>query len=185
MPQAKSNEALKKQLKIPIAEAVEYTMNKILESNPDMIQKYVYEVYKPEYYNRTGDFEEAWETAVHTTAVGTDGHLVRGDFFYKPSNMDLIDADNTSGHLGSHTSFNGQDVRKYLADIIYQGYATNPDSAINPNGGTWERPRNAFEKLSEYIGKKRLRDWMAEGLRAAGLNIKVFVNVDIKKEKIE
>lgn len=184
--QAQNDKDLEQMLKPALRYAVQYVVDKIYHENQIAINEVVYGKYVGDYYENSFEFDRAWDTAVHDTQAVK--HTVEGDFFYAPSKMGVQAAGATENHLGQHMSFDGKDVREYLADIIYEGLAANPNSAIhggNKANAVWAKKRNAFELLVERIGKKNLRQWMREGMELYGLNVKTYSNVGIKREKIE
>lgn len=187
--QALNDRELEKMLQDPLKIAVEYVVQKILDTNEDEIAKIVYAVYDPTNYERTGEFQKAWDKIV-TTKTGSSGATVEGSFFYAPggNRMSSQPPSPTNGNMGVHHGIstsgmgkfrtNGQmtskkersegqwgDSREYLADIIYQGL-----SGDIYGEGAWTKKRNAFDALVKYIGKQRMKQWFEAGLNKAGLN---------------
>lgn len=147
--QALNDTELERLLREPLKEAVDYVVQKIWNENREIIEQIIYRSEAPEYYQRTGEFKNAWETL--TTVKTGDGNTVEGNFFYAPNLMSATPADDAPNHMGQHYGVgdtsgstngnnnfraNGQmrskaersggqygDSREYLADIIYQGLA--------------------------------------------------------------
>ena len=137
-----------------LKEVSEYVADKLIELNKDTIQEVVYDVYEPTVYQRSPEpfsFKNAWDKEVKSSR-----QTVEIKMYYAPEKM------------GEHTSIYGEDIRDILADIIYQGLAGN--SPFN-NGGAWTRPRDAFSKLGDKLGKSELDNLIKEGMNQAGLQI--------------
>ena len=94
MPQAKNDRELKQMLKAPINEMCQYVAEQILKENADVIDEVVYGAGSPSWYERTGQFKNAWSISKPR---------VKGDVL--ASRSILMD---------------GRKIR-YNADIIYQG----------------------------------------------------------------
>ena len=60
MPQVRSEDELRRALREPLQQAVDYVMDKIYDENIGAIHDIVYMAYEPKEYNRTGDFYTAW-----------------------------------------------------------------------------------------------------------------------------
>ena len=189
--QARNNHELKQMLLTPLKEAVKIVMNKILEQNYDSILRVVYNAngrpLYPNYYESTTEFLNAWDIAVHSSKVV--GHDIRGDFFYKPSEMESIPPNENNNYMGQHHgvgkvetgpnagNFYG-DSREYLADIIYEGAAGHIFGT-----GYWTRKRSAFNDLIKIVGKQNFNKWMMEAMREVGLNVKSHGGIIRKDEK--
>lgn len=160
--QARSNKDLEQMLKPAIKLAVEYLVQKIWNENRELIRTMIYEDYLPMQYERTGEFREAWETQVHT-----GNHLsntVEGRFYYSPY---LMHYDSLKAQHGSPPKYYEQDVRPYLAEILYQGLAGHLFGE-----GRWTVSRNVWKSLEKRLGASKLKKWMKEGFAFAGLNVK-------------
>ena len=187
--QALNDTELERLLREPLKEAVDYVVQKIIDTNEAEISKIVYAAYDPINYERTGEFQRAWDTIV-TTKTGDSGATVEGSFFYAPggNRMSSQPPSPANGNMGIHHGIstrgtgkfrsNGQmasqkersegqwgDSREYLADIIYQGLAGD----IYGNGA-WTKKRDAFDALVKYIGKQRMKQWFETGMEKAGLS---------------
>lgn len=163
--QARNNRDLEQMLKPAIKLAVEYLLSKISDENQYAIMHEIYygEVSAEEgWYERTGEFARAWETQVHT-----GNHLsntVEGRFYYSPY---LMHYDSLKAQHGSPPKYYEQDVRPYLAEIIYQGLSGHLFGQ-----GYWTQKRDAWAVLEKRIGAAQLKKWMKEGFEYAGLNVK-------------
>ena len=67
---------------------------------------------------------------------------------------------------------NYEDVRPYLADIIYGGLSGNLFG-----DGYWCKARDAWSELLHQIGKRNLSNWFKEGCEQVGLEMAGRVNV--------
>lgn len=148
-------------------EVVDYMVQKIWNENKELIRKEIYDVYNPIKYNRTGEFREAWDTSVESQ-VSTQ--KVQGKFFYDPMSMSVGSNDPYSDDFGQHVSAeSGEDVREYLAEIIYQGLA---GPAFGHGGyGPWSQKRDAWSLLVSKIGKQKINNLFREGANKVGLPI--------------
>ena len=162
MPQVRSEDELRRALRQPLQEAVDYVMDKIYDENIGAIHDVVYMAYEPEEYNRTGDFYTAW-------AITQPG---QGEFKYDYSKMSIGSTDpqssNFAQHIGVGGDFYGQDARPYLAELIYQG-ATG--SLFGD--GAFRKQRDAWAELNKRIGRRKMKQWMKEGMEAAGLTVQM------------
>lgn len=160
--QARNEFQLSSILMPKIQQAVDYVTNKIYEENREIVTQVVYEAYSPVEYNRTGDLRESWKT---TSEVS--GNNVRGEFTYDSSKMSTGSIVPGSSDYGQHISLvTGESVVDGLAAIVYQGIS---DAVFGP--GPWTKKRDAWKKLVETIGPRKISDWMFAGLKGAGLNV--------------
>lgn len=165
--QALNENQLRQMLKDPLRKVVDYILDMIYKENESQISQIVYAVYNPDTYERTGEFREAWDTAVHSTSAISK--FVEGQFFYKPDSMSVVAPHPANNNMGIHHGIgkNGGDSREYLADIIYQGL-----SGYVYGNGVWTNKRDAFSALVKYVGKKRFKQWFESGMSEAGLDYK-------------
>lgn len=167
--QARNDQEVLAMLHSPIAKAINYVIDKIYDENIGAIHDIVYMAYSPEEYERTGDFYRAWGAG--TTKV-VNKRTVEGEFTYKPDKMSIGSTDPNSSSYGQHIGlagdFYGQDARPYLAELIYNG-ATG--SLFGD--GAFRKKRDAWEELNKRIGRRKMKQWMKEGLEKAGLNVKM------------
>ena len=157
----------------PLKKVVDYIVQKIWNENRAEIRIVVYETYQPSSYNRTGDFQKAWDYSSKTNSIGDV--VATGEFFYNPETMSLGSNDYQSDNYGQHVSVvDGKDMRPYLAEIIYQGLY----------GSAWKsnvQARDAWDRLLKVIGKRKMRQWLGEGMKKEGLKGTLH-NVPIKVE---
>ena len=129
-------------------------MDAILTENDSTILDVVYSTYAPSSYDRTGDFQEAWDTR-----VGTAYKTAEGEFYFKPETMTVdYDADPQQ-----HASVDKNSVTQYMADILYQGAM-----------GCIYRPtnRNAWKVLDKWLSNTKFRQIFEDGLNQSGLEWK-------------
>lgn len=195
MPQAARNkQELYAMFRSPIMTAINYVVDKIWNENRELVRVIVYEAYQPKEYNRTGEFRDAW---VRGTTKALSANTSRGEFKYDPNEMSVGSVDygapNYAQHIGvgpgkpgknkdnknDHT-FYGEDARPYLADIIYG--ATKWGGYFGDN---FPKKRDVWTELNKRIGKRKMKQWMKEGLEYAGLTVQahnVPINVTVTKE---
>ena len=167
MPTARSEQELRNLLRSPIQKAINYVLDKIYDENISVVHDVVYMAYSPEDYNRTGDLYRAWSTESKSTSSAA-----QGEFKYDYSKMSIGSTDpqssNFAQHIGVGGDFYGQDARPYLAELIYQG-ATG--SLFGD--GAFRKQRDAWAELNKRIGRRKMKQWMKEGLEAAGLKVQM------------
>ena len=169
MPQARNDKEVLAMLRSPIMKAINYVIDKIYDENIGAIHDVVYMAYRPEEYNRTGDFYRAWGAG---TTKALNERTSRGTFEYKPEKMSIGSTDpqssNYAQHIGVGGDFYGQDARPYLAELIYNG-ATGSFFG----DGAFRKQRDAWAELNKRIGRRKMKQWMKEGLEAAGLKVQM------------
>lgn len=169
LTQARNDKEVLTMLHSPIAKAINYVIDKIYDENIGAIHDIIYMAYSPEEYERTGDFYRAWGAG--TTKVVNE-RTVTGEFAYKPDKMSIGSIDpessNYAQHIGVAGEYKGEDARPYLAEIIYG--ATKWGSAFGDN---FPKKRDAWEELNKRIGRRKMKQWMKEGLEAAGLKVQM------------
>ena len=167
MPTARSEQELRNLLRSPIQKAINYVLDKIYDENISVVHDVVYMAYSPEHYNRTGDLYRAWSTESKSTSSAA-----QGEFKYDYSKMSIGSTDpqssNFAQHIGVGGDFYGQDARPYLAELIYQG-ATG--SLFGD--GAFRKQRDAWAELNKRIGRRKMKQWMKEGMEAAGLTVQM------------
>ena len=167
MPTARSEQELRNLLRSPIQKAINYVLDKIYDENISVVHDVVYMAYSPEDYNRTGDLYRAWSTESKSTSSAA-----QGEFKYDYSKMSIGSTDpqssNFAQHIGVGGDFYGQDARPYLAELIYQG-ATG--SLFGD--GAFRKQRDAWAELNKRIGRRKMKQWMKEGMEAAGLKVQM------------
>ena len=167
MTTARSEQELRNLLRSPIQKAINYVLDKIYDENISVVHDVVYMAYSPEDYNRTGDLYRAWSTESKSTSSAA-----QGEFKYDYSKMSIGSTDpqssNFAQHIGVGGDFYGQDARPYLAELIYQG-ATG--SLFGD--GAFRKQRDAWAELNKRIGRRKMKQWMKEGMEAAGLTVQM------------
>lgn len=170
LSQARNDKEVLAMLRSPIAKAINYVIDKIYDENIGAIHDIVYMAYSPEEYERTGDFYRAWGMGEPTKALNE--RTTRGEFTYKPDKMSIGSTDpkssNYAQHIGVADKFKNEDARPYLAEIIYG--ATKWGNAFGDN---FPKKRDAWEELNKRIGRRKMKQWMKEGLEAAGLKVQM------------
>lgn len=134
--------------------AVRYMMDAILTENDNTILDVVYASYAPSSYERTGQFQEAWDA----TASGGGKHA-EGEFFFSPDAMAV--STGMGSHLAQHASqATGASVVEYMADILYEGAM-----------GCIFRPtnRDAWKVLDKWLTNTKFRQIFEAGLNQSGL----------------
>ena len=173
MPTARSEVELRRMLKDPLQKAVQYVVQKIWNENREVVRLVVYEVYQPTEYDRTMGFLNAWDFTGEYYNPPSMNSVAHGEFYFKPSEMPLGSTDPNSGdyaqHIGIAGSYKGEDAREYLADIIYGNIKWGSGFGI----GDWQRKRDAWTELNKRIGRRKMKQWMKEGMEAAGLTVQM------------
>lgn len=168
--QARNDKEVLAMLRSPISKAINYVIDKIYDENIGAIHDIVYMAYSPEEYERTGDFYRAWGMGEPTKALNE--RTTRGEFAYKPEKMTLgssdPDSSNYAQHIGVYGEYKDVDARPYLAELIYNG-ATGGYFG----DGAFRKKRDAWKELNNRIGKRKMKQWMKEGLEAAGLKVQM------------
>ena len=167
MPTARSEQELRNLLRSPIQKAINYVLDKIYDENISVVHDVVYMAYSPEDYNRTGDLYRAQSTESKSASAAA-----QGQYRYEYSKMSIGSTDpqssNFAQHIGVGGDFYGQDARPYLAELIYQG-ATG--SLFGD--GAFRKQRDAWAELNKRIGRRKMKQWMKEGMEAAGLTVQM------------
>lgn len=174
--QARNDAELRKLFEKPLREAVDYIVQKIWNENKELVRQVVYETYTPKNYNRTGQFQKAWELEVESSS--SDEKVAQGKFYYAPETMSKGSTDPNSPDYGQHISIvDGEDMRPYLAEIIYEG---KYGRAWPNNAGK----RDAWTMLLNTIGKQKMKKWLKEGMQKAGLQGVLHTTpIDVKYNK--
>lgn len=146
-----SEEELKTQIISGLKIAVNSTVNEIHEQNENFIDEVVYDSYNPSWYNRTGNFRNAWDTT-----VGTAGSYVEGKFYYNSNEM-VVGTEEDGVHV---SVVDGSPQTQNMPWIIYQG-----------GMGCIQRPtgRNAWKALDSFLTNSMMRSIFESGLNKSGL----------------
>lgn len=152
-----SEQELRKIMEDKLRKASVYAVEEIMQLNREAIREIVYDAYTPSFYNRTGDFLEAWQISESTNEGDVGAEMI-----YDSSNM--MAAGREEEDLPIHEDFYGNDVRDYLADIIYEGTA----------GAVSNRPvnRNAWKALDKMLTKTAFRQIFERAMTKAGIQWK-------------
>ena len=114
----RNNRQLQKLLTDPLRNVANYVAQKIWNENRELVRQIVYEAGVPEYYERTNEFKDAWNIKESKNTLPTSW-VTQYEFFY---DWEKLTVDRSKSQHGSPPSVeNYQDVRPYLADIIYRG----------------------------------------------------------------
>lgn len=146
---------------------IEIIVNEILDGikewNEKEIERVVYSKGTPIYYERTDpgeNFESAWNSEIKES----NKNFVDGEFYYSPDDMYLGDEID-----GKHSSvLTGEDIRPYLAEIIYGGKAGRIFGR-----GFWTKKRDAWRELLRIarVDGPKMKSWINKGAKKAGLKI--------------
>lgn len=151
-----SEDAVVRYLQPKLRIIVETILEKITKENEELINEIVYGAApsgSPKEYHRTGQFADlAW---AHDITKDTT-YEIDGEFKYNPDGM-----------YDSHPSVvSGEDMREYLAEIIYNGVAGHIFGT-----GFWTEKRDAWTALIKVVGSNTMRSWIKEGANKAQLKI--------------
>ena len=165
--QARNDDEVIKMMLPQLKIAMEYAIQKIWNDNRELIRVMVYEAYKPEVYQRTGEFQESWETDVKSFR-----NVVEGELHFDPR---LLTVNYDEWQHGSKAL--NEPMTQYLAEVIYQGL-----SGPIFGDGPWRRKRDVWKELNKRIGKNKLREYFEEGMKRAGISF-IRRRPGIKKEE--
>lgn len=148
-----SEDAVVRYLQPKLRIIVETILEKITKENEELINEIVYGAGTPDEYHRTGQFADlAW---AHDITKETT-YEIDGEFKYNPEGM-----------YDTHPSIvSGEDIREYLAEIIYNGVAGHIFGT-----GFWTEKRDAWTALIKVVGSNTMRNWIKEGANKAQLKI--------------
>lgn len=146
-----SEEELKKAILPGLKIAVESTIEEIHDENEHFIEDVVYDSYNPSWYDRTGNFGNAWDTT-----VGSAGNYIEGKFYYNSNEM-MVGTTEDGIHVSVVT---GEPVVGYMPELIYQSRM-----------GCIQRPtkRDAWKALDHFLSNSMMRSIFESGLRKSGL----------------
>ena len=168
----RNNHELRRILREPFSQAVDYVMQKIWKENRDAICRIVYDIATPAMYERTNEFkEEAWSYEQSKSPSTTT--FIEYEFFYDWAKLNVNREKAQHGSPKEIKKY--EDVRPYLADIIYSG-----SSGELFGDGYWCKARNAWKELLHIVGKRNLSTWFKEGCKRAGLDITQRMNVALE-----
>lgn len=167
----RNDKELASYLTIPFYKVVDYLIDRVWRENRDVVRQVVYEAGKPNWYERTNQFKESWNTRNSTQKH--HGNLVEKEFYYDWEKM-AVDREKAQ-HGSPPYVDNYQDVRPYLADIIYQGL-----SGDLFGDGYWRKARDAWKHLVEAVGKKKVHKWIKEAFDMYGFDYERYANVALE-----
>lgn len=149
-----------------LREVIDYMITQIYKYNQEVIKDVVYNVYEPVLYDRTPNESEsflgAWTQDGETVITGKH---VRGTFEYDPSNL-------------TDNGFMAHRAKEALAEIIYEGLSGNfkdrggyakYDPAFR--GQAWTKKRDAWKKLLNGLGTRRIKKYFREGCAKQGIKL--------------
>lgn len=145
----------------PLIHALDYTMQRIVERNKELILKIVYNAYSPAEYERTLEFLDSWNYSIEAGTTG--GKKATGEFGqdYEEMSINLDKGQHGSPFLNGPDWW--YDARDYLADIIYNGHAGKAFGR-----GPWTRKRDVWKSLMKTVESK-IYMWYQRGLEEAGM----------------
>lgn len=134
-------------------------IDNITKENEDLIDSIVYAAGSPNFYERQVDgqnFKSAWDSENKRTK----SNEIDGKFFYEPKNLSL---DKSKFVHGSEYNGYSSDVRKVLADIIYEGLSGD----LFGEDGYWREPRDAWTPLIKKI-EENFDKWVISAFNKHG-----------------
>ena len=157
---------------------VNFVMEQMLKKNELAIKQIVYNAYRPKDYQRTGEFNKAWDKTVEKNSTNT----VQGKMYYDPDSMSVGWPSTEPGtpEYGRHASaIDNFDVRPYLAEIIYEGLS-GPAFGHGVENGPWHNKRDVWERLLKELNPSQVDKWIREGCNQAGIKVERR-NVKLKR----
>ena len=139
---------------------VEEILKGIEEWNQKEIDRVVYAAGQPDVYQRTYEFRDAWEGRITKDTA----HETEGEFTYMPNQMTTVEPGIHASVIVDYGYLD--DIRPYLAEIIYDGLAGHIFGT-----GFWTGKRDAWERLVKIVGGSKMRTWINRGAKKAGLKI--------------
>ena len=135
--------------------ALDYAMEKLLEQLKINIEKIVYGAGSPNYYERTMEFLNSWETSKPIIK----GNIVESELF---QNTFAMQSDPDNFTHGSYW-YTNNDVREFMAEIIFEGLS-------GPMFGTgfWSVARDAWTPTLIHLENGDFDRWFADAMRMQG-----------------
>ena len=165
----RNNRQLQKLLTDPLRNVANYVAQKIWNENRELVRQIVYEAGVPEYYERTNEFKDAWDIKESKNTLPTSW-VTQYEFFY---DWEKLTVDRSKSQHGSPPSVeNYQDVRPYLADIIYRGW-----SGDLYGDGYWRKARDVWAKLLQSLGKRKMKQWFKQAFDYYNIDCESHMNV--------
>lgn len=156
MPSAKNSTEFYSLFRIPVKNALDYVMDKVLEEYKDEIDNVVYNNYSPSVYERTYDFKNSWETETMLQSKGAQGEL-KQDVSSIGVNLDKF----------QHGSIYSGSIVDELTDIIFEGL-----SGPLFGEGFWTNRRDAWTPLIAKLDGGKIDKWFKEGMKKQGIAMK-------------
>lgn len=126
------------------------------EWNKKEIDRAVYDKGSPTVYERSPDFEfreKGWKNEITSETL----QEIIGEFYYYPEGLTEY----------KHESVvSGEDMREYLAEIIYEGLAGDIFGQ-----GFWTEKRDAWTRLIRIVGGSKMKTWINRGAKKARIKI--------------
>lgn len=169
MTGAQNDDELAAMFEKPFKIAAQNIANALYELNASTIETVVYDAYIPQFYNRTGEFAEAWKAEAES-----EPYKATAKVEFDPTKLTPGSNDINSSNYGQHVSAqSGRIVKDRLVDIIYQGLAGPTFGWPNGGyGGRYHQARNAYKRLIQLLGRQKINNIVRDGLRAAGFSVK-------------
>lgn len=138
---------------------VNYVVDKIFETNKELIDQIVYGAGSPKMYNRTFEFRESWEK---DEAITSGSNEVTGGLHQNWQEMSYDPENFVHGSLYCG-DYDYTDVRQGLADIIYNGLSGGLFGQ-----GFWTKPRDVWKPLLQKI-ESEISSWVITGFEIQGI----------------
>lgn len=152
----KNEQAVRTYLMPKILNAVKYMFEQIDKFNEETINEVVYKYDASGRYERTMQFRDAWDYLKEHEPI-INGDTVSGTWGFR---YDML---MFNPEKYQHGSIYSGDVREYMAEIIYNGVTGSMFGDIPA--------RNAWAVVTKYVTKKRVKNWIIDGLKKEGLKI--------------
>lgn len=170
----KNDQQLQQLFAVPLCNVAAFVARKIYVENAVIVNQIVYGAGLPQEYERTYQFrDEAWQ--IEKPERYSHGHIAEYQFFYDWKKLQ-VDRENAQ-HGSPPYVQKYQDVRPYLADIIYAGQVGNRGMLFGD--GYWRKARNAWTKLLQSLGKKKMKDWFRQAFNYYGMDGEYYANVPL------
>lgn len=167
----KNNQQLQQLFTVPLRNVAAFVARKIYAENAVIVNQVVYGAGLPQEYERTYQFrDEAWQ--IEKPEHYSHGHIAEYKFYYDYKKL-TIDRDKAQ-HGSPPYAATYSDVRPYLVDIIYGGLAGDIFG-----DGYWRKARNAWTKLLQSLGKKKMKDWFRQAFNYYGMDGEYYANVPL------
>lgn len=144
-----------------INKAVKYVMEKMEKEYKTLIEKIVYrQVGEPEFYDRTGDFENSWVANSYKTANGGVGELYQDDSLLRFNGEKFQHGNNQYGELQAGA----------LTAIIFENLAGDYCNFLDAKAYAYDR--DAWTPLINALDKTKMEKWFREGMKLSGITLR-------------